>query len=182
MDYPVRPPDDPKIIGGGRLRRGVDDATDEFRVPIRSMDRQAATRSGDGVKEQHRGVLDATLSMTSVDDAALVLSGRELPPGFERWRVVLEPMTERPTDPGEWAGALVLIERGLVEAVCDAGGHRTFVEGDLLVLGWLPICLLRNPAPEEARLLAVRRRARLPTEPYLHVLHPDERRVRWTDS
>jgi len=106
------------------------------------------------------------------DDRALAaLLGRpNLPPGFERWRSVLEPRSERPTNPAEWAGALVLIESGVVEAVCRAGGQRTFQAGDLVALGWLPITRLRNPSDGPTRILALRRTGAAPTEQYLRIV------------
>lgn len=86
------------------------------------------------------------------------LGGATLPPAFERWELVLEPGAERPTDASEWAGALVLVERGCVEVDCRAGGHRSFHAGDLLALGWLPVRTLRNRGSEAVELLAIRRR------------------------
>jgi hypothetical protein len=76
---------------------------------------------------------------------------------FERRRVVIDPWSELPTLPREWAGAIVVLEEGILEVVCAAGGRRTYVAGDILALDWLPIRMLRNPAPVPTRLLAVRR-------------------------
>ncbi|HSJ00188.1 MAG TPA: hypothetical protein VLA59_07375 [Patescibacteria group bacterium] len=91
-------------------------------------------------------------------DLAEALGRPDLPPAFERFRVVLAPGDRRPTRPAEWAGCLVLVERGAVEVDCDAGGTRSFAAGDLLAPGWLPIRALRNPGAVEASLVAVRRR------------------------
>lgn len=115
----------------------------------------------------------------SSDDLLLarLLVRPDLPPAFERWLTVLEPGAERATNPGEWAGALVLIERGAVEAVCAAGGHETFTGGDLVALGWLPITTLRNPAGEAAHILAIRRRGDSPRQGYLRILPFRARRV-----
>jgi len=88
---------------------------------------------------------------------AALLRGR-LPAAFERWRVVVPPGIERPTSAAEWAGALVLIEQGVIEVDCHSGGYRRFVAGDLLALGWLPLKTIRNPTNEDAALVAVRRR------------------------
>jgi hypothetical protein len=116
----------------------------------------------------------------STDDRALaVLLGRpNLPPGFERWRSVLAPRSERATHPAEWAGALVLIESGVVEAVCRAGGHRTFRAGDLVALGWLPITRLRNPSDLVTGIVAVRRAGAPPTAEYLRFVPFRPSRVR----
>jgi hypothetical protein len=107
----------------------------------------------------------------SIDDERLaaLLARPHLPPGFERWEVVLAAGSERPTSSAEWAGALILVESGVVEAVCLAGGHETFVEGDLVALGWLPVTRLRNPSAASTRIVAVRRRGPLPTEAGIHV-------------
>jgi hypothetical protein len=90
-----------------------------------------------------------------------------LPARFERWRVTLAPGVERAMSPAEWAGALVLVERGRLEVTCRGGGRRLFDSGDLLVLGWLPLRLLRNPGPEPVHLVAVRRRGERPTAGHL---------------
>ena len=103
------------------------------------------------------------------DDPTPRLLHGALPPALERWRVALAPGTERPTDAAEWAGALVVVESGRIEVGCMAGGHRTFVAGDMLALGWLPLSTLRNPGRETVRLVAVRRRGQLATDPFLDV-------------
>ena len=105
------------------------------------------------------------------DDADLVtlVTRPDLPPALDRWQVTLAPGSERETDPGEWAGALVLVAGGRLTVDCRAGGHRTFEAGDLLVLGWLPLRTLRNPGDSPVRLLAVRRRGDRPTAGLLRV-------------
>jgi hypothetical protein len=106
------------------------------------------------------------------------LTRRPLPPAFERWRVELPAGAEHPADPGDWAGALVLVEHGVLEVDCDAAGRRTFRQGDLLVLGWLPLRTLRNPGTEPTRLLAVRRRRARPADPFLRVVRAARARPR----
>ena len=108
----------------------------------------------------------------SREDAELVrlVTRPDLPPTFERWQLLLAPGAERPADPGEWAGALVLVERGRLDVDCRVGGRHTFESGDLLVLGWLPLRTLRNPGPEPVRLVAVRRRGDRPTAGLLRVI------------
>ena len=59
----------------------------------------------------------------------------------------------RPSGPTRWSRS----RRGTIEVGCVDGGHRTFIAGDLLALGWLPLKWIRNPGPAEARLTAVRR-------------------------
>jgi hypothetical protein len=108
----------------------------------------------------------------SREDAELIelVTRSDLPTTFERWQLVLAPGAERPTDPAEWAGALVLVEQGRLAVDCRAGGQRTFETGDLLVLGWLPLRTLRNPGHAPVRLVAVRRRGDRPTAGLLRVI------------
>jgi hypothetical protein len=89
---------------------------------------------------------------------ARMLGLRDLPAAFERFRVVLASGDSLPTRPAEWAGCLVLVERGRIEVDCEAGGTGSFATGDLLALDWLPLRSLHNPGPDEACLLAVHRR------------------------
>jgi glyoxylate utilization-related uncharacterized protein len=96
-----------------------------------------------------------------------LLSRPELPAGFERWRLVVPVGASRATRGEEWAGAMVLVEQGSMEVFCQAGGSRIFQEGDLLVLGLLPLRSLHNTAQVELRLLAVRRAEHRPREPFL---------------
>lgn len=131
------------------------------------------TRRPEG--KRHCGEVPGPAPFERREDAELVrlVLRRDLPPTFERWTLVLAPGAERPADAARWAGALVLVEQGRLEVDCRAGGRRTFVAGDLLVLGWLPLCTLRNPGPLPARLVAVRRCDEQPTPaPAGHPLHP----------
>ena len=89
---------------------------------------------------------------------ARMLGLRDLPAAFERFRVVLASGDSLPTRPAEWAGCLVLVERGTIEVNCEAGGSGSFATGDLIALDWLPLRTLHNPGPDEACLLAVHRR------------------------
>jgi predicted enzyme related to lactoylglutathione lyase len=91
------------------------------------------------------------------DELRNLLARPDLPAGFRRWRVVLAPRSARPTSGDEWANSIVLVEQGILEVECDAGGRRTFGAGDLLVLGWLPLRRLHNSGDVAVRLLAVRR-------------------------
>jgi len=100
-------------------------------------------------------------------DADLVssLGLRDLPTAFERFRVVLASGDSRPTRPADWAGCLVLVERGTVEVDCGSGGSRSFATGDLVALDWLPLRTLRNPGAVEACLIAIRRRGEAAPSP-----------------
>ena len=104
-----------------------------------------------------------------------LLQRPHLPAGFERWRVELRAGDQRPTDAAEWAGAMVLVEQGRLQVDCLAGGSRTFVEGDLLVLGWLPLRRLRNVGANDVRLLALRPLGRRPKHSLLRVVKAHRR-------
>jgi Bacteriocin-protection, YdeI or OmpD-Associated/Domain of unknown function (DUF1905) len=101
------------------------------------------------------------------------LSRAELPPQFERWRLRLQPGVRRPTSGAEWAGAIVLVERGDLDVECAAGGMEHFRTGDLLALGWLPLRTLHNRGTVPVELVAVRRRGPRRTAPFLYVTRPD---------
>jgi hypothetical protein len=90
------------------------------------------------------------------------LGVRDLPTAFERFRLVLASGEGRATVPADWAGCLVLVERGTVEVDCGAGGSRSFQTGDMVALDWLPLLSLQNRGTAEACLLAVRRRGDSP--------------------
>lgn len=62
-----------------------------------------------------------------------------LPSGFERWDLIMAAGEEMETEAAEWEDALVTIKAGTLEVGCLDGGHRTFIAGDLLALGWLPL-------------------------------------------
>ncbi len=85
---------------------------------------------------------------------------QDLPPAFERWQIAIEPGQEHLTHAAEWADAIVLVERGVVEVHCRAGAWRTFRQGDILAFGCLPVRAVRNPGHLPAELVAVRRTVR----------------------
>ncbi len=95
--------------------------------------------------------------MADAAELAVLLGREHLPPGFERWRLIIRPGEERRATGAEWAGAVVLVERGALAVECQAGGSRTFDAGDLLALGLLPLRSLRNRGMDELSLLAIRR-------------------------
>ncbi len=109
--------------------------------------------------------------MTShLEGTGRLLARDGLSPRFQRWRLRLPAGASRPTSPADWAGALVLVERGTLEVECTGGGVRTFRRGDLLALGWLPLRRLVNRGDDDVEILAVRRRDIDTTEEYLHIV------------
>ena len=87
----------------------------------------------------------------------LAIAGRRLPAGFDRRTVTIEPGAERPYDPAEWFDALVVVKEGEVELECHVGHLASFKRGDVLWLTGLPLCVLRNPGPDVAVLVAISR-------------------------
>jgi hypothetical protein len=63
--------------------------------------------------------------------------------------------SERPTVPGEWRRALVVVEAGCVEVVCAGGARRAYAAGSLIGLTWLDTERLVNAGPGTVRLLAI---------------------------
>lgn len=92
-----------------------------------------------------------------------------LPSEFERWHLVVAEGAELETRASDWAGAIVAIESGTLVVGCIDGGHRTFVAGDLLALGWLPLKWMRSIGPGDVRLTAVRRRGDSPARRFVRV-------------
>jgi hypothetical protein len=93
------------------------------------------------------------------DEAALrrALTARMLPPTVERWRTIIvagESITSHET---EWAGALVVVERGTLRVECREGGAQSFRSGSMLALDWLPLRRLCSDGAEAVSLLALRR-------------------------
>jgi hypothetical protein len=74
---------------------------------------------------------------------------------------MLAPGAARTYDPGEWAGALVVLARGRVELEVRDGGDRVVLSrGAIFWLDGLPLRALHNRGEEDAVLLACRKRAR----------------------
>lgn len=79
------------------------------------------------------------------------------------FRVVeIPPGGERPYDGAEWAGALVVVDRGEIELDCLDGDRPRFACGAVLWLDGLPVRALRNPAAVPAVIVAAYRRAAAP--------------------
>jgi hypothetical protein len=90
--------------------------------------------------------------------ARLSFLGRRLPPAFRTRVVTIGPGGALAYEPADWAGALVVVERGTLELACANGGSVHFEGGDVLWLAGLPVLALRNPGHEPVVLTAVSRR------------------------
>jgi hypothetical protein len=84
--------------------------------------------------------------------AAAVLGARA-PLGFEQRRVLLAPAAAHPYDACEWSGALVVVERGLLELEWAGGARLRFEPGDMLCLSGLGLRALRGVATGPTLLL-----------------------------
>lgn len=71
--------------------------------------------------------------------------------------VVVEPGRSRPHRDAEWRGALVVVERGIIELVGLAGVRRRIGPGGVLWLAGLGLRALHNHGPEPAVLSALTR-------------------------
>src|SRR3954469_16152693 len=97
---------------------------------------------------------------TGIGAGRLTFLDRALPATFELRLVALDPGGDRPYDPAEWRGALVVVERGEVELEATSGRCWTFKAGSVLWPVALPRRALHNRGPEQTVLSAVTRRPR----------------------
>lgn len=81
----------------------------------------------------------------------------EAPLVFETRHVRIPAGVVRAYDPAEWRGALIVVERGVIELECLCGARGTFVAGDVLYLDRLPLRRLRNRTAASVILSATRR-------------------------
>lgn len=81
-------------------------------------------------------------------------AGRRL----RRWTVRIAPGGAVEYTAAQWADALVVVERGVLEVECRSGQRARFAAGAVLTLAGLPVSRLRNPLPEPVVLRLVSRR------------------------
>ena len=91
-------------------------------------------------------VTGGATALTSGPSAALV-----------KRRVVIPPGIRYPYDAREWAGALVIVEHGVVDLEWPTG-VAAFATGSALWLADLPLLALRACGPEPVVLVALTRR------------------------
>jgi hypothetical protein len=77
--------------------------------------------------------------------------------GFEARRVAVAPGGTRAYDDAEWAGALVVVERGRIELEGLNGSRATFERGAVLWLARVPLRALHNHGCEAAVIVAFTR-------------------------
>jgi hypothetical protein len=94
----------------------------------------------------------------ATDDALVDITGRALPPAFERRLITVEPGACRAFAASDWGDSLVVLECGEIELE-GLGGHRErFQHGAIFWLAGLPLRALHNPGPVPAVLVAICRR------------------------
>jgi hypothetical protein len=71
--------------------------------------------------------------------------GARCPTGFRLRTLTLLSRGAVSYRPAEWAGALVIVERGELEVECRGGARARFDEGAILAFSGLPVRRLRNP-------------------------------------
>jgi hypothetical protein len=97
--------------------------------------------------------------MAAADDLRPVsFAARKPPDGFVLREVTIEVGADRAYDPGEWAGAIVVIEAGELVVECLDGDRVGFTDGAVIHLDALPLRTLRNAGPCPLRLSAMSRR------------------------
>ena len=79
------------------------------------------------------------------------------PRSFRTRRVTLPPGGSRPHHEDEWRGALIVVESGDLELLCQAGGSRVFGTGSVLWFTGLNLASVRNPGPVDTVFRALTR-------------------------
>ena len=109
--------------------------------------------------------------MSSTAPDSISFLGRKLPAPFRLRVVVLEPGTAKAYESSEWAGELVVIERGRIEMECTQRRRRAFTRGAVFWLEGLPLRALHNPGTALAVLSAVSKaRDEFAQDPRFHVV------------
>ena len=93
--------------------------------------------------------------MTADEGAGHALFRGRLAEGFSRRVVLLAPGGG--IDAERLAGAIVIVERGVLELVCRAGTCRRFGRGSMIPLAGRSVVHLRNPGRGPVVLVAVSR-------------------------
>lgn len=71
--------------------------------------------------------------------------GAGCPKDFRLHTLTLHPRDTIDYRPADWAGALVIVERGEFEVECRGGARARFGEGAILAFSGLAVRRLRNP-------------------------------------
>jgi hypothetical protein len=101
------------------------------------------------------------------DDASPPLSflGRRLPPWVALHVVVIPPGSTHAFDPGQWRGALIVVERGTIELELRSGRRVSCGQGYIGTLSGLRLRALHNRGDRTAVISAVSRPPRAHAQP-----------------
>jgi hypothetical protein len=102
--------------------------------------------------------------MTTDESARRALVHGPLAEGFSRRVFRLAPGDG--VDADRLVGALVIVERGVLELVCQAGTCGRFGRGSMIPLAGLPLVHLRNAGRGPVVLVAVSRGRRATTDEF----------------
>ena len=86
--------------------------------------------------------------------------GRPVPPSFDVRRLVIPPGGAHRLEPDGWPDAILVVEAGCLEVVCEGGERRTYPTGSLLGLSWLRTARLVNAGPDAVHLMWIARPGR----------------------
>jgi hypothetical protein len=93
----------------------------------------------------------------SAADGQFSLLGRDPPLGQRLQTIAVAAGGEMSSHPTEWAGALVVVECGVLEVECARGSRASFPAGSLLCLALVPVRWLRNRGEETVVLTVLSR-------------------------
>ena len=91
------------------------------------------------------------------DDRPISFLDRPPPAGMDLRVVTIPAHSQLVYDPGEWAGALVVVEEGEIELECCRGTSTCFGAGSVLFFDGLELRAVRNSGAETVQLSAVSR-------------------------
>ncbi len=102
------------------------------------------------------------------DDACTPLSflGRRLPPWAALHVVVIPPGSAHAFEPGEWRGALIVVERGMIELELRSGRRLPCEQGYVGTLSGQRLRALHNRGDRTAVISAVSRSPRAHAQPH----------------
>ncbi|HEX5194124.1 MAG TPA: hypothetical protein VFW09_15085 [Solirubrobacteraceae bacterium] len=95
----------------------------------------------------------------SDDRTPVSFLGRRLPRWVQLHLLVLPPGCTHPFEPGQWRGALIIVERGAIELELRSGRRVPCAQGYIGTLSGLTLIALHNPGARSAVITGVSRAA-----------------------
>ena len=93
----------------------------------------------------------------SDDRTPVSFLGRRLPRWVQLHLLVLPPGCTHPFDPGQWRGALIVVERGAIELELRSGRRVPWPQSYIGTLSGLTLIALHNPGGRPAVITGVSR-------------------------